>query len=336
MKGAEPTIFWYGEGIGSRLWAYLLLPLSFLFGCLTALRRLMFNTGLLRQRHFDVPVLVVGNITVGGTGKTPLVVALVERLQARGFRPGVVSRGYGGDAPRYPLKVTADTPATEAGDEPALIARRTSCPVMVDPDRSRAIRALLEEAGVDIVVSDDGLQHYRMGRAAEIAVIDGQRRLGNGFLLPSGPLRESAGRLRSVNLVVVNGGREDEAAMTLVQGDAINLVDGRRMSLGEFRAGPVHAVAGIGNPQRFFSQLGSAGLQLEVHPFPDHHVFTATDLHFDDDLPVLMTEKDAVKCRSFADSRHWYVPVEAQFNQRAETGLTGLLTRLDAARKGNG
>lgn len=299
-----------------------LRPLSHLYAAAAAARR---ERGRVEAaaRPLPVPVIVVGNITVGGTGKTPLVIWLVDCLRRLGCNPGVISRGYGGRAPSYPLWVTADTPAAHAGDEPALIARRLQCPVVVSPDRLAALDLLLARSPVDVVVADDGLQHYRLPRSREICVVDGQRGLGNEALLPAGPLREPPARLQEVDLVVVNGGPWAPAVgnfwrMRLVPGLTFSLSDeNARRPLSAFAGGQAHAVAGIGNPDRFFGMLRQAGIEVIPHPFPDHHRYLPQDLVFGDELPVLMTEKDAVKCRGFAGSL-WMVPVEAALPKDAE------------------
>ncbi|HUR40242.1 MAG TPA: tetraacyldisaccharide 4'-kinase [Verrucomicrobiae bacterium] len=302
---------WYTSVPAPRfLW-----PLSVLFGFVAAVRRRAQQQRALASR-LSVPVIVVGNIAVGGTGKTPFVIWLVERLRAWGWKPGVISRGYGGKSNAWPQVVGADSDTGWVGDEPVLIAQRAACPVVVGPDRLVAARALLAGGGVDIIVSDDGLQHYRLHRDLEIAVVDASRGLGNGELLPAGPLREPPARLGEVALVVANGtgwtaptGRQ--LNMRLYSLDARSLTGEGARPIASFAGQTVHAVAGIGNPARFFSMLSQHGIRLVMHPFPDHHVFTAADFAFGDDLPVLMTEKDAVKCRAIARAHHWVVPVEA-------------------------
>jgi tetraacyldisaccharide 4'-kinase len=266
-----------------------------------------------------VPVIVVGNISVGGTGKTPFTIWLVEQLRAQGLRPGVISRGYGGKAPRYPLRVTAETDPLQCGDEPALIARRCGVPVAVAPDRVAAAQMLIDSGEVDLLIADDGLQHYRLGRDLEVCVVDGQRGLGNGALLPAGPLREPPGRLSTVDLIVVNGGRwRPETAtrarivdLQLRSDEAVSLVDGERRPLADFRGSKVHAVAGIGHPARFFASLCNAGIEVSMHPFADHHRYVAAEVDFGGEAPVLMTEKDAVKCMAFAQPGWWCVPAQA-------------------------
>lgn len=306
--------YWYSNNLVSLL----LLPVSWLFCILVIMRRLAYRAGLARIHRFPVPVIVVGNVTVGGTGKTPLVVWLIDRLREKGYTPGIVSRGYGGGARNWPQQVRPDSDPRVVGDEAILLAKRCKCPMAVGPSRADAAQALLDFTDCNIIVSDDGLQHYALGRDVEIAVIDGVRRFGNGHCLPAGPLREPTGRLASVDFVVSNGTPGPrEYAMNLAAGAVRRLDDpGVVKSLASFEGKQVHAVAGIGNPERFFRQLEEHGLQVIRHPFRDHHPFSRQDVEFDDNLLVLMTEKDAVKCRSFATQNHWYVPVFAQVDER--------------------
>ena len=294
---------------------WLLLPLSWLYAGLVWLRQLVYRYGVLKSYRSSLPVIIVGNITVGGTGKTPLVLWLAEFLCRQGFRPGIITRGYGGKATEWPQQVSIDSDATLVGDEAVLLAGRSGCPVMVGPERPRSV-ARLEEMGCDIILSDDGLQHYALARDLEIAVVDGQRRLGNGHYLPAGPLREGAGRLTSVDMVVVNGGAAatNEFSMSVVASDAVSMADpAHKLQLNEFAGGTVVAIAGIGNPERFFSTLRDAGLKLEDRSFPDHHPFVADDLKTNG-KPLLMTEKDAVKCQAIAPDDSWYVPASAVLN----------------------
>jgi tetraacyldisaccharide 4'-kinase len=253
-------------------------------------------------------VIVVGNLSVGGTGKTPLVVYLAGVLADTGYRVGVVSRGYGGSATQA-LEVQPDSQPAVVGDEALLIARNSGARIWVGRQRPQAVAQLLERYPCDVVLSDDGLQHYALQRDVEIVVIDGARGFGNGWLLPAGPLREMRSRLRQAQMVVVNGGDEDSGfVFQLHIEQAVNLANGETRKLGEFRDTRVHAVGGIGNPTRFFMQLRSLGIVCREHVFPDHHRFREADLAFADGLPVLMTEKDAVKCTEFDDPRLWYVP----------------------------
>lgn len=316
---------WYSPR--APLW---LLPLSWLFSLLVRLRRLAYRSGVFRSERLPVPVIVIGNISVGGAGKTPLVVWLVKQLQLAGYRPGIITRGYGGQAQQWPQQVTPESDPVMVGDEPVLLAQRCGCHIVAAPDRVAAARALLQNSACDIVISDDGLQHYRLQRDVEIVVVDGARRFGNGHLLPAGPLREPLSRLQQVDHVVANGAAQSgEVKMQLVPGRLISLSDDNRSAaLAEFHGQQVHAVAGIGNPGRFFELLKNSGLSVIEHPFPDHHGFAAGDLSFGDDLPVLMTEKDAVKCRPYADGRMWYLPVEAQLDESFARSLMQRIKNL--------
>jgi tetraacyldisaccharide 4'-kinase len=308
---------WYGPPSGGA-W---LAPLSWLYGALMRARRRAYGAGILRSVRVACPVVVVGNLTVGGTGKTPLTLWLAGALRARGLTVGILSRGYG-RADTSVRVVRADSTWTEVGDEPLLLARRSGCLTVVAADRVAGARRLIE-LGAEVILCDDGLQHLRLARDCEILVIDGARGFGNGRLLPAGPLREPvAAALARADLKVVNGapGHPSLAGvgallrMDLIPGAAYALVAGQgSRPLADFGATPVHAVAGIGNPARFFRELRDQELNLIEHAFPDHHPLSAADLAFGDDLPVLMTEKDAVKCQGFADARLWYVPVEAGF-----------------------
>lgn len=316
---------WYGRHPAN----ILLAPLSWVFHAGVALRKYAYSSGLLSIYRASVPVIVVGNVTVGGSGKTPLVIWLAGYLQSLGLVPGIVARGYGGRASRWPQQVRPDSDPETVGDEAVVIARRTRCPVAVAPSRPAAVAALVEYGKCDVVISDDGLQHYGLARDIEIAVVDGVRRLGNGRLLPAGPLREPPQRLREVDFVVTNGiaGR-GEYAMRYVPVDPINLVDRRqRLEFGDLHATQVHAVCGIGNPERFFQTLKNKGLRIIPHAFPDHHRYRAQDLAFDDDCPILMTEKDAVKCERFGIARCWSVPVTAELPEVFAQRLRALLMR---------
>lgn len=311
----------------------LLLPLSIVFGGISLVRRFLYRSGWLRAIRVERPVLIVGNVSVGGTGKTPLVIWLAQRLEQRGRKVGIVTRGYGGRATSWPQDVTAETPAEQVGDEAALLASRTQALVVAGPDRVAAANRVIER-GADVVLSDDGLQHYRLMRDAEIVVIDAQRRFGNGWLLPAGPLRELPSRALRADLIVESQ-RDSEPkrsgeAIVSVQGvqDAINLQTGERRSLAAFGGTAVHAVAAIGHPEAFFAMLRRHGLTLNAHPFPDHAALLASDLDFGDAAPVLMTEKDAVKCRAFASDRYWAVPLMVTFSEADENSLLALLQKL--------
>jgi tetraacyldisaccharide 4'-kinase len=315
----------------------LLRPLSWLYRGIIVLRYAAYRAGVLRRRRVAAPVIVVGNITVGGTGKTPLVIWLVELLRSEGYRPGVVSRGYRGRARHWPQQVRPDSDPDMVGDEPVVIARRARCPVAVGPDRVAAAEALLRYNDVDVVVSDDGLQHYALERDIEIVVIDGVRRFGNRFCLPAGPLREPVSRLSRADFLVVNGGTalRREFPMTMHPGELRNVRrDETAQAPESFPRRHVHAVAGIGHPERFFRQLRQLGFTVIEHPFPDHHAYTAEDLAFGDELPVFMTEKDAVKCRRFCGEDCWYLPVEAQPHERLAPRVLGALREAGGGRAG--
>lgn len=337
MPGAALQRRWYED----RPPPWWTLPLAALYGGLVRLRHALYRRGWLHTRKLLVPVVVVGNIVVGGAGKTPLTIALVEGLRARGFKPGVVSRGYGGTA-QGPMLLDGQPDPAMVGDEPALIRVRTGAPVAIGADRPVAA-ALLPGEGVDVIVADDGLQHYALARDIEVCVVDGARGLGNGRLLPAGPLREPPGRLDEVDFVVVNAG---DATSTPLAGDvselqrtasairmrlrggvARNMHDQSLRPLQDFSTSRVHAVAGIGHPPRFFDALRAFGIEVVEHGFPDHQRYAANDLHFGDDLPLLMTEKDAVKCRRFAQPGWWSVPVSAEL---PESFLDELAMRLRA------
>lgn len=311
---------WSGR---SPLWV-LLWPLSVLYGAITALIRFSFQRGWRKSWRAPVPVVVVGNLTAGGNGKTPVVIWLVEALQQRGLRVGVISRGYGGKADHYPLQVTAATATEQAGDEPVLIAQRTAAPVAVAPRRREAIDLLLKHHELDLIVTDDGLQHYALQRDREIVVVDGVRRFGNGWWLPAGPMRERASRLKTVDAVIVNGGEPQagEIAMQLRPGEATHLLSGEQRPLSTFHN--VVAMAGIGHPPRFFNTLKQQGLTPVAEiAFADHHAYSEEELSrlLQPEQMLLMTEKDAVKCRAFAQPSWWYLPVDAQLHAEAATLL---------------
>lgn len=306
---------WY-EG---RWWLVLLLPLAWFLAAVASWRRIRQTRS---AEPLAAPVIVVGNIAIGGTGKTPLIIAMVKHLQERGYRPGVVSRGYGGHAPHYPYSVRADSDPAVCGDEPLLIAMSANCPVVVGPDRVKSCKQLIENFDCDVILSDDGLQHYRLSRQFEICVVDGQRQMGNGFCLPAGPLREPVTRLSEVDCVVVNGGGalsvagaacyEMQLKPTTWQQVAGRKDDQPLEYIAERGIKKLLAVTGIGNPQRFFNTLTTLGLQPDAKAFPDHHPFTVDDLQFAKGQCLLMTAKDAVKCRAFADSDWWSLVVSPE------------------------
>ncbi|MCW8193348.1 tetraacyldisaccharide 4'-kinase [Proteobacteria bacterium 005FR1] len=343
---------WYRH---RRPWlSLLLLPLSWLFAALVKTRRAY----LLRQvktessqRRLPVPVIVVGNINLGGSGKSPLLIALARRLREAGYFPGVISRGYGSRAPFYPFEVTPDTLPLIAGDEPVMIARRSGCPVVIDSNRLNAARKLIESNRCDVILSDDGLQHYRLPRDLEIVVVDGQRGLGNGRLLPAGPLREPRSRLLEADWIVINGaanGTATELQNVLAEkchSMRLKPAAWHRLDTDENIVAPqkpwsagtrVHAVAGIGNPQRFFDTLRELGLEVVPHSFPDHHEFARDDFHFGDDLPVVMTEKDAVKCNALLEPEQgasdvWYLSVDSELDDRFYESLIARLASFRPA-----
>lgn len=326
---------WYGAPVS---WgAVLLAPFSVAYALVARARRALFGKGVFASERVGAPVIVAGNLTVGGTGKTPLVIWLAHRLRAYGYRPGVVCRGYGGKNREWPRPVGEDDDPILVGDEAVLLVRRAGCPVVAaGPERVAAARHLVEHDACDIVISDDGLQHYRLARDIEINVVDGTRRYGNGWCLPGGPLREPVARLASVDFIVVKGEGSDEReyGMELAGGTLRRVTnDAIEIEPVELPSHAVHAVAGVGNPVPFFERLQSFGLDVAAHTFPDHHAFTREDIDFGDGRPVIMTEKDAVKCRAFADERHWYLPIEARLNPRFEPAL---LARLPAPTRTTG
>lgn len=287
------------------------------------------------------PIIIVGNLTVGGTGKTPLVIACTNWLCQQGYRPGIISRGYKGRSRDWPLMVNAQSRPADVGDEPVLIATQTDCPVVVDPDRQRAADYLISNTDVNIIVSDDGLQHYGLGRDIEIAVIDGQRGLGNKHCLPAGPLREPVSRLNECQLIVYNLGTESVTSQHINQlkgasfdyiaalGQAIKVNDpSTSVDIKSFENKNCHLLCAIGNPQGFFNAMNAAGLDGQTHRYPDHHLFSFQDIDFDADV-ILMTEKDAIKCREIADHRHWAVPIHATLPAGFFTQLKALINAVE-------
>lgn len=310
----------------------ILLPLTGLFYLLSSARRLAFSVGLFKSYKVDIPVIVVGNIGIGGNGKTPVVVHLVELSKGLGLKPGVISRGYGGTAENYPYLLDETSTTSKAGDEPILIYQRCHVPVVVGSDRVASAKMLIEQ-GCNLVISDDGLQHYRLKRDLELVIIDGNRLFGNGLLLPAGPLREGVWRLKQADLVIFNGKRaskskalnDDSLLMTLAANELIHIKTGEKRSLAGFLEleETVNAIAGIGDPQRFFNTLKQLGFTIKKqHGFIDHKDFTESDFKlFNQDIPLLMTEKDAVKCQAFAQENWWYLPVSAQFSEKDEQAI---------------
>ena len=319
--------YWYRRGA----LAWLLWPASLAFRCVVFSRRILYKLRILKSRHPGIPVIVVGNISVGGSGKTPLVLWIAEFLKTRGWSPAIVSRGYGGAA-AAPRAASVVSEPDEVGDEPVVLSRRGGCPVWVGAERVQVIEALrAQHPEADVVILDDGLQHYRLRRDIEIAVVDA-RGFGNGFLLPAGPLREPQGRLRSVDAVVLHQaaqmrlGKAKTFAMELEGEVAHRMTDAReRLPLSAWRGQRVHAVAGIGNPSRFFVHVGRHGPRVVPHPFADHHRFVPEELEFGDEAPVLMTEKDAVKLRRHARPGWWVLPVSAKLDAAFGEWLLGKL-----------
>jgi tetraacyldisaccharide 4'-kinase len=322
---------WYGDSpLRWGLW-----PISVVYLGLARLRRMAYRLGWRAVVEAPVPVIVVGNVSVGGTGKTPFVIWLADQLQQRGRKVGIVTRGYRGKGTDWPRAVTSDSDAEEVGDEPVLLARRTGCPVVAGPDRVACVEALLRDARVDVILSDDGLQHYRLGRSFEIAVVDGVRGMGNGLCLPAGPLREPVARLQEVDATIVNGGEWGHAGVfraVAVVTRIYHLKDGAERTLESFRKQPVHAVAGIGNPQRFFDLLRDAELDVEEHPLADHAEIGLDQLTFDEPGAVLITEKDAVKCEHLKPNGVWCVVVDFQFDADKTSRLMRLILRDIGAR----
>jgi len=317
------TESWYT----GAFWLYLLLPFTLLYHVITLIRKFCYRAGIFSSYRSCLPVIVVGNITVGGTGKSPLVACLVGSLREQGYTPGIVSRGYGSNiGPGDVREVHVSSLVSDVGDEPLMLKRALACSVMVSPSRALAVQAL-ERTGCDIVIADDGLQHYALARDIEICVIDGVRQWGNGWMLPMGPLRESLAKINTLDFIVVNGvGRDgvdwrdrspnDVIRMDLDPGALRSIsLDGKdEMALENLKASKVNAVAAIGHPERFFSTLQQHGLQLERHVFEDHHLFSPEDFRFSNDLPIIMTEKDAVKCRELDLENAWYLPVSARLS----------------------
>ncbi len=319
--------FWYQKSFKARLMAAILLPLAWLFGFIAWLRKTLYRVHILKAYRPTIPVIIIGNLSVGGNGKTPVTLWLAELLQKNGLKVGIISRGYGSKSPYYPRIVKIDDPATEVGDEPLLLAKRSGVPVCIGANRQQAIELLQQHYPLDVILSDDGLQHYALARDLEIVVIEARRGLGNGLLMPAGPLRESEKRLQSVDLIINNGGLTpySQNVMQLIPSCAINVQTGERKSLDDFQHQTAIALAGIGNPRRFFDMLTDMDIILQdTFAFADHQAFDQSLLaNLPDDMPVFMTEKDAVKCHPFAKSNWWYVPVEAQ--------ITGnILSKIEA------
>ncbi|WP_094751802.1 tetraacyldisaccharide 4'-kinase [Psychromonas sp. CD1] len=310
--------FWYQS---VKLWLWILYPFSLLLRFISHIRRVLYRHDILKSTQISLPVIVVGNISVGGNGKTPFVIWLCELLLKEGYKPGIISRGYGGRSAHYPLLLGPDTLGAESGDEPLMLYKRLGLPIVVDPSRVQAATYLQRNTDVDIIITDDGLQHYALKRDIEIVIVDGKRRFGNRHILPMGPLREPLSRLASVDFVINNGAEhEGEISMYLVP-SACKTVDGRDAQL--IPDGEINACAAIGYPQRFFDTLEAQNFKLnQVQHFNDHHSYKLKDFaQFETDIPLLMTEKDAVKCTGFAQKNWWYLPISAKLPQPFEKQL---------------
>lgn len=325
----------------AKWWNIWLLPFSALFYLLSHTRRLWLTRCATAIKNNHIPVVVIGNINVGGTGKTPLTCQLVKRLNEAGIHVGIISRGYGSNAPHYPYLLAKHELASIVGDEPKLLRDRLDCPVVIGSDRNAAIE-LLSQQGIDLILSDDGLQHYKMARDYEIVVLDAKRQLGNNWLLPAGPLREGAWRLDTVDAVILNGvtkiasaKENEEQGMAIVPSSWVNAKTGERKLLDFFAGKELHAVVGIGNPQRFFATLDSLSVKYQEHIFADHHAFTQTDLDIANEYSqcIVMTEKDWVKCAAFANENMWYLEVDAQLSAALENTLMNDLTALVCSSK---
>lgn len=328
---------WFDKHPAKWVLVPILAPLTLLFWLISSVRKLLFRAGFKQSFKAPVPVIVVGNISVGGNGKTPMVLWLVDYFKQKGISVGVISRGYGGVAPFYPYQVEEKSTSEQCGDEPLLIFRRTGVPVVVGADRSASISKLVDK-GCQVVISDDGLQHYKMSRALELVIVDSKRLFGNGLLLPAGPLRELPSRLAEVDAVIFNGKKQTgndniphpcSISMSLIGQEIVNVATKQRLSIEEFllKFPKVQALAGIGNPQRFFDTLKENGFELSKSVgFIDHKAFSVTDFDcFSEQMPLLMTEKDAVKCYSFAKENWWSLPVDTYFSPEHQKQLSQLI-----------
>jgi len=334
---------WYGDS--SLRW--LLLPFTLVYSAVVASRRFLFSLGVLRSHRVSVPVIIVGNVAVGGTGKTPVAIWLAQRLAEEGMIPAIVSRGYGGAVGAEPMQVTAESDPAEFGDEAVLIAIRSECPVVVHPDRVAAANLAID-LGANVIVSDDGLQHFRLDRDYEIVVIDGTRRYGNRQLLPAGPLREPISRLNTIDQLLIQREADGRSELLhrssdirpldfrLVASTFCRLDNSDVRNIDEFAGVKIHALAGIGNPERFFRMLEARDIEVIRHPLPDHAEIIPGDLEFDDELDVVMTEKDAVKCRWLDTSNCWYVPVEVAISDAAAEDLIDrILRKISEEKRGD-
>lgn len=314
---------WYNK---SKITVFL-KPLSWIFCSIVFIRKNLYHFNILKSYQLSVPVIIVGNITVGGNGKTPLVIWLVNKLKQSGYRPGIISRGYGGQAKKWPQQVRPDSDPLIVGDEAIVISRRTDCPMAVGPDRVETGRALVKHSNCDIIISDDGMQHYRLKRNIEIAVINSSSRFGNNLCLPAGPLREPEKRLNSVNFIVTNGeSNNSEYSMSYEGSDLYSVHDKKnKIKLSDYQNKKAHAVAAIAHPERFFVSLKKLNIDIIEHTFIDHYQFTENDLNFDDDLPIIMTEKDAVKCSRYDIKNCWYLPIVCKVSNSLELSILNKL-----------
>jgi len=314
---------WYNK---SNL-TIILKPLSWVFCCIVFIREKMYRYKILKSYQLSVPVIIVGNITVGGNGKTPLVIWLANKLKQSGYRPGIISRGYGGKAKKWPQQVRPDSDPLIVGDEAIVLSRRTECPMAVGPDRVATGRALVKYSNCDIIISDDGMQHYRLKRTIEIAVVNANTKFGNELCLPAGPLREPIKRLDNINFVVTNGESSSSEYNMVYEGEDIYCLNdsNKRINLSEFANQKIHAVAAIAHPDRFFDNLKAHDIELIEHVFQDHYSFTENDIRFNDDLAVIMTEKDAVKCHRFNVENCWYLPIKCKISNSLELSILNKL-----------
>ena len=317
---------WYSKNIFSLL----LSPLSLIYISIIYLRHTLYRLGLISITKINVPTIVIGNIVAGGTGKTPLVIWLAKHFKDKGFLPGIVSRGYGGT---YLSNIELVKPTSNpllVGDEPVIIARNTNCPVVVAKKRAKGAKELVEKYNCNIILCDDGMQHYSLARDIEIAVIDGQRRFGNNYCFPAGPLREPKSRIFKADLIVSKyNARTCEHKMDYTYHQLVSLNElSKTIPISDLHGMTVHAIAGINNPDHFFSYLRSHKLELIIHKFPDHYSYTEDDVKFDDNFPVVMTEKDAVKCLNYSSDKHWYIPISAELSKSFVCDLDKLMGKI--------
>lgn len=327
MLSQTITQHWYRDP--ADWWAYLLAPLTGLYRAAMAVRRIAYQIGLCKTHHLDVPVIVVGNLTVGGTGKTPCVIALANLLQQQGYRPGIVSRGYGVSFAGERVVTTASQVKT-VGDEALMIVEKTSCPMVIGVNRVACAERVLADYDCNVIISDDGLQHYALGRDIELVLVDGQRRFGNQRCLPAGPLREPLSRLQSVDYVISSGVAEEGEYAMRIKPKALYAINApeQQYELSDLRDRTVHAVAAIGNPDRFFASLRALGADVIPHAYSDHAWLKSSDIDFNDKHWVVMTEKDAVKCRKFVGAQHYALAVDAVLDDSFVQALSERLSSI--------